>query len=211
MPDMSAGRLFDEQATPWRAWSPEDVTAHLETIHASSRPLRWAVAAGWAIDLHLGRVTRPHSDLEIVLLDEDSPAVLAAFSEPAWRWEIPIDGRLYPRNSAAFEESHQTWLWSEQAQGFVLDIFRDRHEGETWLCRRDETIRRPWSEVVCRTPTGIPYLAPEIVLLFKAKHAREKDVQDLHATLPAMSPDRRAWLRSALQQVHPGHAWLDLA
>lgn len=118
-------------------------------------------------------------------------------------------GRLYPRDSAAFTQTHQTWLWSEQAQGFVLDVFRDRHDGDTWVCRRDERIRRAWSDVACTSHDRTPYLAPEIVLLFKAKHARDKDVLDFQAAFPFLEDHRRAWLRSAVQQVHPGHSWLD--
>jgi hypothetical protein len=88
-------------------------------------------------------------------------------------------------------------------------VFREKHDGQTWLCRRDETIRRAWSDVACLSADGIPYVAPEIVLLFKAKAARGKDILDLQATLPTLEGPRRAWLRSALERVHPAHAWLD--
>jgi hypothetical protein len=166
------------------------------------------VAGGWAIDLYLGRVTRPHSDLEIVVLGSDVDAVLAAFTEPAWRWEIPLDGRLYPPDSEAFTHTNQRWLWSAHDHGFVVDVIREDHDGDTWICRRDDTIRAPWSQVVGRDHAGIPYLAPETVLLFKAKHNRAKDLLDLEAVLPSLERDRRAWLRAGVQQIHPGHPWL---
>ena len=51
------------------------------------------------------------------------------------------------------------------------------------------------------------YLRPEIVLLFKARHAREKDQQDFDATLPVLGAVQRGWLREWLVVVHPGHAW----
>ncbi|MHA2370372.1 MAG: nucleotidyltransferase domain-containing protein, partial [Candidatus Hodarchaeales archaeon] len=31
----------------------------------------WFVAGGWAIDLHLNYVTRPHEDVEIIILRQD--------------------------------------------------------------------------------------------------------------------------------------------
>ena len=54
---------------------------------------------------------------------------------------------------------------------------------------------------------------PEIILLYKAKHAhRTRDQDDFAAVLPLLGPDRRAWLAGSLEIVHPGHAWLgDLA
>jgi hypothetical protein len=202
------GRPFDEESTPWRPWSPGQVTEQLSHLHGLGRSIRWAVAGGWAIDLYLGRITRSHEDLEIAVLSSDAPTVLAAFTEPAWRWEIPMDGHLYPRNSAAFTQTNQTWLWSQKEHGFVLDVFRERHDGDTWICRRDETIRRAWSELVCMGHAGTPYMTPETVLLFKAKYSRAKDILDLEAVLPSLENHRRAWLRSALQRIHPGHAWL---
>ncbi|KAB2594264.1 hypothetical protein [Streptomyces arboris] len=51
-------------------------------------------------------------------------------------------------------------------------------------------------------------LAPELVLLFKAKHRRPKDQADLDATVPYLSPAQRATLTGLLTRVHPGHVWL---
>jgi hypothetical protein len=44
----------------------------------------------------------------------------------------------------------------------------------------------------------------------KAKHSTlEKNERDLEAALPRLDGERRAWLRDAVAQVHPGHEWLD--
>ncbi len=53
-----------------------------------------------------------------------------------------------------------------------------------------------------------PYLVPEIVLLFKAKHVRPKDQADFDGVLPLLDPDAAGWLRRMLARVHPGHAWI---
>ena len=55
---------------------------------------------------------------------------------------------------------------------------------------------------------GIPVLAPEIVLLYKAKAPRPKDETDFRNALAAMSPNARRWLRRALETAHPGHPWV---
>ena len=69
-------------------------------------------------------------------------------------------------------------------------------------------IRRSVVTVGDTTPEGIPYLAPEIQLLYKAKGLRPKDEADFRQTLPVLSWERRTWLREALLQAHPQHPWL---
>ena len=55
----------------------------------------------------------------------------------------------------------------------------------------------------------MPYLVPEVVLLFKAKHDRPKDHADFAGVLPLLDPARQAWLASALARVHPRHRWIN--
>jgi hypothetical protein len=93
---------------------------------------------------------------------------------------------------------------------YRLDIFREPHDGDIWICRRDNTIRLPYTEIIHRTDAGIPYLAPEIVLLFKAKGNRPKDRADLAGALPSLDTSRRTWLREALIRLSPGHPWLEI-
>ena len=104
----------------------------------------------------------------------------------------------------ASDELHQTWGLDRSAGCWRLDVFREPWEGDTWVCRRDPALRRPVAEAIEHTRDGIPYLAPELVLLFKAKHAREKDQADLARALPLLEPARRQWLGDALRLVHPG-------
>jgi hypothetical protein len=67
----------------------------------------------------------------------------------------------------------------------------------------------PLDRAIVTGPSGVPALAPEIVLLFKAKGSRAKDEGDFHAALAAMGGARRRWLRAALQVCHPDHPWPD--
>ena len=78
---------------------------------------------------------------------------------------------------------------------------------EEFVCRRDERIRMPLSQAVW-TKDGVPYLAPEIQLLFKAKAPRGKDRRDFDDCLPLLSVQQREFLRAALLLTLPGHEWL---
>ncbi len=71
------------------------------------------------------------------------------------------------------------------------------------------TIRRPVATIGEISPEGIPYLAPEIQLLYKAEGLRPKDEADFRQALPALTRERRAWLRDSLMLAHPHHPWLD--
>lgn len=82
-------------------------------------------------------------------------------------------------------------------------------DGNTWICRRDERIRLPYHDLIAYMEDGIPYLRPEVNLLFKAKWADlEKNQQHFAAVLPRLDESRRRWLADALSLVHPGHPWL---
>lgn len=187
--------------SPWDPWTPWQVAQRLGRSGA-----RWYVVAGWAVDLAAGRATREHSDVEVAVAREDFPLVRAALAdlEPL----VAGDGRGWPVDSPAYDEHFQTWFRDPGTGAFHLDVFRDPHDGDTWICRRDTTIRRPYADVLRTTDDGIPYLAPECVLLFKAKHARAKDEADLGTLLPLLDDAQRSWLADALGRVHPGHPWI---
>ena len=107
-------------------------------------------------------------------------------------------------------ESHQTWVRERGGGKWRLDVFREPSDGDTWVCRRDESIRLPYHEVIRHTAEGIPYLRPDLALLFKAKHAeRDKDESDFADAVPRLSVVERANLRAWLDRVHPGHVWLE--
>ncbi|MFI1248480.1 hypothetical protein OHA63_12630 [Streptomyces anulatus] len=184
------------------SWTPGEVAHRLAGI---STP--WCVAAGWALDLFRGRQTRDHGDIEIAVPQAGFPEVRDRF--PGYVFDAAGSGRIWedatPETLAAV---HQTWLRDPATGNYLLDVFREPHDGDIWICRRDETIRLPYGEIVHHTRDGIPYLAPELVLLFKAKHARPKDRRDFDATVPHLTGAQRTTLEELLARVHPGHAWL---
>jgi hypothetical protein len=183
-------------------WSPAAVARQLSGIDAP-----WCVAAGWALDLFRGSQTRPHGDIEIAIPAAGFPEVRARF--PGYVFDGVSSGRIW-ENAApeVLAATHQTWLRDPATGNYLLDVFREPHDGGIWICRRDETIRLPYSGIIHRTPDGIPYLAPELVLLFKAKHSRPKDQADFEGTIPHLTTAQRETLAGLLARAHPGHRWL---
>ena len=108
------------------------------------------------------------------------------------------------------EDTHQTWAREPKTGLWRFDVFREPSDGDTWVCRRDESIRLPYDRVIEWTDDEVPFCRPEIVLLFKARHSeRERDQGDFEAVVPRLEPERRRWLEKALESVHPGLPWLD--
>lgn len=82
-----------------------------------------------------------------------------------------------------------------------------------WRYRREPLILRSKEKISLRSASGIPYLAPELVLLFKSRntsdHERAKDQVDFEQALPHLNAEQRAWLRWALIATSPDHVWVD--
>jgi hypothetical protein len=177
----------------WEPWHPHELAARLHDLQVP-----WYVAGGWSVDLFL----------EVAV-----PAAHFALLPPLFPeldfWVPAGEGVLVPMTAETLAgDSHQTWAWDPAAARWRFDVFREPHDGDVWICRRDEQrIRRPYREIIRRTDDGIPYLAIEAVLLFKAKHTRDKDEADFTAALPLLSRAERGWLDATLGLIHPYHPW----
>jgi len=188
----------------WSAWTPGELACRLSGI---SRP--WCVVGGWALDLWHGSETRAHDDLEFTILRSDFPVFRAAFR--GLRLHAVGDGRVEPlaQNEAPAEGIAQVWCEDVAARCWRVDMMLEEGTPETWIYKRDPSIRRPRDEMVQATAEGIPYLAPQAILLFKAKYRREKDEADFAHALPKLETAQRSWLKACIAQAHPGHGWLE--
>jgi len=186
----------------WDAWSPHEAARHLETLTTP-----WYVTAGWALDLFLGAQTREHTDLEIGVPAQRFAEVREALA--SFEFVVIGDGKAWPMTDSTLSTHHQTWVRDRDGGPWRVDVMREPWDGDTWTCRRDPRIRLQAASLTSRTADGIPYLQPEVVLLFKAKVVRPKDEMDFATVLPHLDSRRRLWLRDTLTLVHPGHAWLE--
>ncbi|MFF3919474.1 hypothetical protein ACFYZB_39825 [Streptomyces sp. NPDC001852] len=99
---------------------------------------------------------------------------------------------------------HDIWCRRTPVAPWSIELMLDEAEGTQWVSRHLSAIRLPIDRLGRTSETGIPYLAPEVQLFYKAKAAREKDETDFQAVLPlldAPGSKRAARLTSA---VKPG-------
>jgi hypothetical protein len=190
-------------------WDPLSVPEIAEMMRGLTVP--WWIAGGWALDLFLGRQTRPHEDTDVQILRRDQLAVqrhLAGWDlhkthQPGLaRW--PAGEVLAPPVNS---------FWARRGNGpWSFMVLLLEADGDEWVYRRCGSIRGPISGLGLTTPSGVPYLRPEIQLLFKGGgQLREKDTLDLLAVLPHLSPAAGVWLRNGLTAQFPdGHPWVGL-
>jgi len=177
----------------------ERAASELANFHAP-----WGVASGWALDLFVGQQSRAHADVDIAVLRADQRQLRPQL---IGRVEKVVEGRLADWTPAEVlalptHEVHVTW-----PDGYHLEFLLNERNRETneWVFRRDGRVRRPMRTAFVRAP--IPYLAPEIVLLYKSKVPAPKDDADFRFVVSHLDSDRRSWLRQALDMIAPGHPW----
>lgn len=161
----------------------------------------WWVCGGWAVDLHLRRTTRSHGDVDIMFDARDAPILHAA-----------VDGILM--KSAQTGET-QKWDGSVILPGpqhlmlrgpdHEMELLPALIEGPEWVFPRgSHAIRRPISAMTL-SAHEVPYVSPEVVLLYKSRQCLPKDDLDFAALLPVLTDEQGAWLARSVPAVD--HPW----
>jgi hypothetical protein len=180
-------------------------------------PVPFFFAGGWAIDLHLRRVTREHHDIDALVLRRDHLLLHKALHGFTLKKIIPHPKGLTNRGTVADWQPgerlelavHQINVYGRSEAEPKFQVMLEESRGGEWIYRRNPAITTPLTRMGLHSLWGLPYLAPEIVLLFKSKHTQPHDRLDFDNVLPALSADSRRWLRDALEKTHPGHEWLN--
>lgn len=166
---------------------------------------RWWVAGGWAIDLHLGRVTRPHDDTDVVILREDQST--ARHHLATWDLQAadpPGTLRPWPLDEILPVGVHDVWCRRDVHSPWSLQLMLDDVRDGEWVYRREPRVRRSLDRLDGpASRPGLRVLAPEISLLYKSVKPRPKDVADFHAVRGSLDQDARRWLSDALGPDHP--------
>jgi hypothetical protein len=175
------------------------------------------IAGGWAIDLAVGRVTRDHADVDIMLLERDEHALRTDLTQvgveligrdgqpgpwPAGRRLLAGPGPG-PRRLGRPIGADRLVLHSENLP-LPAEVLLASAVGAFWVyCRGARCVSRPLADVT-RNRDGIPFLAPEVVLLFKSRSTSAKDQRDVETALPILNAEQRSWLQDTLEHLPRG-------
>lgn len=212
--------------------------------------LTYAFCGGYALELFLNKTLRSHSDVDIVVFEEDKSSIIKYVLNKGWNiyehksewinnkqansylhlvqnpndedvfhlsgvWAIKPDcsliklkPKLGENNSFIYEIINKEQLnfdffeiiFNKQQDGnFVIDSFTSQNNN----------ITRELNKAILYGD-GIPYLAPEIILLMishpaylKSDYHREKNIIDFNSTVPLLSKDSKDWLINALEIAYP--------
>jgi hypothetical protein len=193
--------------TPWGPWEPASAAEVAQIFNRG--PARWWIAGGYAIELAAGRPVREHSDIDVLLLRSDQLVVQHVLT--GWQWHAadpPGTLRPWRPGERLPVGVHDIWCRPGAEQPWRIQVMLDESCAGDWVSRRDQRIRRPIASIGSVTADGIPYLAPEIQLFYKARNPRPKDEIDFAVTLPMLIPVQRQWLGDALGLAYGlDHPW----
>jgi hypothetical protein len=171
---------------------------------------RYWVAGGWALSLFRGEQLRDHADLDVQVLLRDLAGVRKHFADRELLVQKPATGET------------REWLADEQLApgrdvlvfaGFgagapPIQLLLGETDGEEWVFHRGSgRIRRPLSKFL-RSESGIPYISPEVALLFKSRDLRDKDTEDFEKVVQLLDGEQRAWLYERVEPLNREHPWL---
>lgn len=195
----------------------------------SAAPFDWAVCGGFAIDLFLGRETRPHGDMDLCAFEKDRPAIQRFMLEKGWNvYEFRGMGKVRPLNPSSVSETGRNLMcflpgcdlvqfYPCEEEGLLyhqffpngltelnyLEFLFTPTDGNALVFSQSPAIHRELDQAILRRD-GIPYLAPEIALLHKARDPeRPESVADFQAAFPNLDPEQKRWYLDSFRRLYP--------
>lgn len=169
----------------------------------------WVLCGGWAVDSWVGRQTREHVDVDLAVFHDDQVALR----------DYLADGWLLNGHDELDDSGTEQWTGRRlgfpshvhaRTDAFNLDFQLELRDGDDWVLREHPRLALPLARIVRPSPWGLPTLAPEAVLLYKAAgEIRPHDQADFDALLPMLDRGQRGWLQDAIVPHGPAHPWLD--
>ena len=188
-------------------WAPLTVDEVAALLHGFDEP--WWIVGGQAIEAFTG-VIRPHDDTDISFFPEALPSFRRQLEGHYHLWSNH-GGTFRILNAGQPEPLHplaQIWLRKDARSPWVLDVTPSPSLDGKWQSKRDPSHVADVDDVTWLDDRGVRFLNPEVALLFKARHDREKDRADLRNVWPLLDRHKREWLLAAVRSLNPQHPWI---
>lgn len=188
----------------WNPLLPDELVAIFRKLD-----IPWWISGGWALDLFVGRQTRQHEDTDVLILRKDQ-AVVQKHLETHWQLFKTHQPGLAPWHHGECLDPPVNCFWVRRPDTtWAFEVMLMETEDDHWVYRRHRCVRGRIAELGRLTEDGVPYIRPEIQLLYKSGPNREKDFGDLQRVLPHLPTDNVHWLLDCLRmQYAQGHEWI---
>jgi hypothetical protein len=173
-------------------------------------PRPYWVAGGWALDLFAQRTRRPHGDIDVLILARDLAFLAETFTSPRPVVQYAETGEQRPWVvGEQLEPGPHALVFPDDNRLCPIQILLAASDADQWVYHRGRgTIRRSLAEITLMSELGLPYLSPEIVLLFKSRSTRPKDNDDFADVESLLDGQHRQWLVDRIAPRYPDHPWL---
>ncbi len=188
-----------------------DKPAHNALQVLNDLPITWAVCGGWGIDIYLNQKTRDHKDLDITVKRSDQLLIQSFLLAQGWQLLKVESGELSDWLVGEFLELpiHNVWCSHPDYPEHYLEVLFSEADDTHYKFRRKLSIRLPLEDAFLTSSRHIPILAPEIILLFKAKYSDTNAdyQQDFEQCYPQLSTSQQMWLKQSILDVYGQHQW----
>lgn len=196
----------------------------------------YAVCGGFALELFLNTEIRKHGDIDIAVFWEDRDKIILYMQTLGWQvYEMCGNGiahhitdisvqKIVKRNIFCFKDKcdlvsltqlnekdmyHLDFNHKGQSEfNFIEFLFNDRTQTD-FLYARNHEISLDLSKAILYN-TEIPYLAPELILLYKSTDIYREGYQtDYDYAIKKLDIQQKLWFKNALLTMNPsGHEWI---
>jgi len=195
----------------------------------------YAFCGGHALDIHIGRTTRPHGDIDLSAYWEDRNKIISFMQSQDWVvYEAMGGGKIHLITDMGDQKLIKLNIFCvkkgcpffhveliennvyhceidhvEQKHLDYIEFLFNKRTDDEFIYSRNNEIRRGIDTAILRKD-NLQYFAPELVLLYKSTDlTREENRQDFDTFAPLLSDESREWLRRALTTAFPdGHEWI---
>jgi hypothetical protein len=182
---------------------PQKIAALMQNFQSD-----WFIAGGWAIDLYLGEISRPHDDIEIAVFRRDQIALQNYLNDWFLQKINHSEPSIWNRNEFLELPVHEIHCFYENGDPQNFEVLLNESNAENWIYRRNKRVTKLLTKLCLTTDSGIKFLRSEIVLLYKSKNPRAKDEQDFESVVKRLDVEGKKWLSNALEICDSKHHWL---
>ena len=194
----------------------------------------WAVCGGFALDMFLDKDTRTHGDIDICVFEKDRKNIFHHMLQNNWLvYEFRGNGKVRPLDVASASEpgrnlmctngecdivkfypcDEEGLLWYEFfhtgiKEFYYLEFLFNTIAENNFVFDKNKGIHREISKAILFNE-GIPFLAPEIVLLYKSTQSEKAEYNfDFQQVFSHMNNEQKSWFSQSLDVLYPGgHMW----